>query len=228
MNIGCSSTFLYRTSNGNEYPVELGFAASEAEKIAHDYDFITGLCRSGCKNFNNAGGCPPFAPKFDKIAQEYGYAVLVYARLHSKYKPLRVRESNNYYIHYRFQDIILSNLLHKIGRLVRERFAQNVYYLSNGYCIGCGNRKCAFKEGGRKCRFPGRRTYSLEATGVYVGKTLKNVFGLELEWYDRNNFRQINYLTKVIGFFCREENARDEVQEFLNTFLYEPGSFNGK
>lgn len=210
------TTYLYKTYNGNEYPVELGFANISAEEVSCDYEYITGLCRQGCKNFNHSGGCPPFAPAFENIAEEYSSAILVFARLHSRYKTWRVWQSNNYYIHYRFQDIILSNLLNKMGKWIRELFAQKIYFLGNGYCAGCGNRKCAYKEGVKKCRFPQKRTFSLEATGVNVEKTLKNVFGIELEWYNRNNFRQVNYLTKAIGFFCCNSVIRDEVRVYLN------------
>ncbi|NMB40547.1 MAG: DUF2284 domain-containing protein [Firmicutes bacterium] len=215
--------YLYKTHSGNEYPVEFGFKDINAEDISHDHEYITGLCRQGCKNYNHSGGCPPFAPTFESIAKEYNSAILVFARLHSKYKTRRVKDSNNYYIHYRFQDIILSNFLNKMGQKIRKLFAPRVYFLGNGYCTGCGNRKCAFKEGMRKCRFPRKRTFSLEATGVNVEKTLKNVFGIKLEWYNRNNFRQVSYLTKAIGFFCCSPVIRDKVHTYLNQgFLHNP------
>jgi predicted metal-binding protein len=209
-------TYLYRTHNGNEYPVELGFANISVKEISYDYEYITGLCRQGCKNFNHSGGCPPFAPTFEDIAGQYCDAILVFARLHSRYKTQRVWRSNNYYIHYRFQDIILSNFLNKMGQKIREMFAPKIYFLGNGYCTGCGSRRCAYKEGVKKCRFPQKRTFSLEATGINVEKTLKDVFDLELEWYNRSNFRQVSYLTKAVGFFCCDPAMCGEVRIHLD------------
>lgn len=208
-------TVLYKTKSGNEYPVEFGFTAAGVNHIVHEYEYITGLCRMGCKNYGQGGGCPPYAPKFEHIAGGYSFAVLVYARLHSQYKPQRVEASSNYYIHYRFQDIILSNLLHQIGSRIRKQIEDRLYYLGNGYCMGCGSWKCSLKQGENRCRFPEKRTYSLEATGIHVVKTLEELFDLELEWYNHNNYREIKYMTKAIGFFCVDEETREEVMDGL-------------
>ena len=54
--------YLYKTTSNQAYPLELGIKLLSSDKVIHNYQEITDLCRRGCKNFNVVGGCPPNAP----------------------------------------------------------------------------------------------------------------------------------------------------------------------
>lgn len=204
--------YFYKTINGKIYPVEIGYKAIDSELITYDYIQITDLCRSGCKNYNFAGGCPPRAPNFDHIKNNNGFGVLLYGRFYSKYKSPKVKASTRPYVHYKFQDLILTSLLNKISNQVVSYIGKkNIIVLSNGYCMGCGSKKCSFKSGGNICRNPDKRTFSLEATGINVQVTIKNVFDIVLQWYNKNNYSEVEYMTKVIGFFCTSEYYQTKI-----------------
>jgi predicted metal-binding protein len=210
----------YRTNSGKIYPLEIGIKFIESKEIIHDYSLITNLCRTECKNFNFAGGCPPRAPKFEDIQSEYKYSVLMYAKLYSSYKSVKVKQSNRYYIHYRSQDIILHNCLTKQGYTVMRNFTSNeAIFLNNGYCMGCGSKRCAFKSGENICKQPKRRTFSLEATGINVAETLKSTFGIELQWYNKENYQHVEYMIKVVGFFCKSSEQQAQVIQLINNLF---------
>jgi predicted metal-binding protein len=210
--------YLYTTGNGKTYPIEMDYKFIESKNYVYDYDQITSLCE-GCGNYHQGGGCPPLAPKFDDIIKTKRYSIMIYAKLLSKYKSEGVKNSNNYYIHYRFQDIILSNLLTNLGYTIRDDY-NNLVFLNNGFCMGC-SKKCSFKLGENICRNPKKRTFSLEATGVNVEKTLKNEFGIELQWYNKENYRDIDFMVKSIGLFYADKEISQKIEnrfiEYLNS-----------
>lgn len=88
---------------------------------------------------------------------------------------------------------------------MRETF--NCYFLGAGYCMGCTGKKCNFKNGSNICITPGKRTFSMESTGINVSDTLDKQFGIKLFWYRKGNSLEIP-LTKCSAFiFDREVNS---------------------
>ncbi len=215
------TNYNYRTQKGNVYPVFIGFKSFPSIEVIHDYKYVVGLCKKGCKNFNKSGGCPPLAPDFAVLQSKFHYAVLLYSKFYSSSKPKKVKESTKPYIHFRFQDIILSAFLTKLGYNVLDNIKQDYIFLNNGYCMGCGNRKCSFKEGNSICRNPQKRTFSLEATGINAELTVKKLFGIDMQWYNRHNYNDVEFMTKVIGFFAysvkTQENIFNHIMEYLLT-----------
>lgn len=205
--------YIYTTHNGNHYPLELKCSLIPSNELVYDYDRITNFCKTGCKNFNNGGGCPPKAPRFSQIAKEFPYGYIVCAVFSSKWKPQKVKESTTSYIHFRFQDNILSRFLTNLGYTVRDYIGSGVFFLNNGYCMGCGNKKCGFKSGEGFCKNPPKRTFSLEATGVDVEATLANIFNLKLQWYKNNNYNEVQFMAKSIGLFVDSKEKQKLIME---------------
>ena len=208
--------YLYTTGQGKTYPVEMGYQFIDSKDIVYNYEEITALC-SSCGNFNKGGGCPPLAPKFEKISENKDFGIIIYAKLDSIYKPEKVKKNNNYYIHYRFQDVILSNLLTKLGYMIRDDF-EDMLFLNNGYCMGCRS-KCNFKKGENTCLKPERRTFSLEATGINVERTLKEQFDITLQWYNKENYQEIDYMVKAIGLFYKNREYDQKIDQFFLNYL---------
>lgn len=69
------------------------------------------------------------------------------------------------------------------------------------YCPYCGEVPCARIEGG-PCRHPDKVRPSLEAIGFDIGKTAKDLLGLEIKW-SRGGFIP-EYLTLVCGIFYQK------------------------
>ncbi|MGI6649759.1 MAG: DUF2284 domain-containing protein [Bacillota bacterium] len=207
--------YIYTTGKGDSYPIELDYKAILSDQLVSDYNRVTGYCKTGCKNYNYAGGCPPLAPNFELLREKYPLAVLIYARLYSEFKPDKVKASEKVYIHYRFQDIILSNLLTNLGYELTRKNRNQIFFLNNGYCMGCGNKKCNFKLGNNFCANPDRRTFSLEACGVDVEASLKKIFNIELQWYNKSNYNTVEHMTKAIALLCKNHAQQAELSNSL-------------
>lgn len=208
--------YIYTTRDGKSYPCDVFYKSIPTGEIVFDYDYVTSLCRKGCSNFNVGGGCPPKAPRFDELIPDYPYSVVICAKLLSAYKPIKVKNSNSFYIHYRFQDNILARLLTMLGNAIKQHWDE-VYFLGNGYCSGC--KKCNFKLGYDFCKQPDKRTFSMEATGIDVVQTLRKAFGVELQWYNKENFRQVEYMIKAIGILTKTNEQSQLVVRDLVDFL---------
>ena len=211
--------YVYSTQNGHQYPLELRHSMIAANSVVHDYERITDICKIGCKNYNRGGGCPPRAPKFSQIAAQYPYGYIICAIFYSKWKPPKVRESKSSYIHYSFQDMILSRFLTNLGYALKERVGMGVFFLSNGHCRGCGNKKCSFKNGQDFCQNPQKRTFSLESTGVDVEATVARLFDLKLQWYKNNNYNEVEYMAKSIGLFAVSQEKQIQIHDSFSDCL---------
>jgi predicted metal-binding protein len=211
--------YIYSTQDGKHYPIEIKYSLIPSIEILHDYARITNYCKTGCKNYNQSGGCPPRAPMFSQIAEQFPYGYIICAIFSSKWKPRKVKESTSKYIHFRFQDIVLSTFLTNLGYTIREGICSRIFFLNNGYCMGCGNKKCNFKSGANSCSNPQKRTFSLEATGVDVEATVAKLFDIKLQWYRNNNFNDVEYMAKSIGLFVDSEEKQLQINESLSDYL---------
>lgn len=204
----------YVTGSGlNKYPIEIRIRKVSFQAISYEPEKVRDLCRQGCKNYNFAGGCPPFAPFFAQIAEQYQTFFLATGTFWPQYKTEKVRESPRMYVHFRLQDHILSRLLHHIGLQVREKTGG--LFLGSGFCMGCTGKKCNFKNGLNYCVNPDKRTFSMEATGINVCKTVHENMGINFYWYKKGEKLDIP-LTKCC-LFAFNTNITDD--EFCSLFL---------
>ena len=203
----------YRTRNNNIYPLEVGMAVCRIGDLTYDPDTVRGLCKTGCKNYGIAGGCPPRAPKLLDIVEEKHPVWLVYCRFWSVFKPPKVAASKNTALHWKFQDGIVSRFLVKVGHDLVDKIEGS--FLSTGYCMGCPGRKCNFKLGYGYCRNPAKRTFSMEATGINVVDTVKKVFGLQMHWYYRGNTDDPNLLKCIAVLPATERFTGKELDLLL-------------
>ncbi|MEM3594728.1 MAG: DUF2284 domain-containing protein [Candidatus Jordarchaeaceae archaeon] len=104
----CSYWYQYKTKTTNcIYPLEIGLCVCKIGDLTYDPETVRGLCKTGCKNYGFAGGCPPRAPKLEEIAREEDPAWLIYCRFWSIFKPLKVAVSRNPAVNWKFQDVII-------------------------------------------------------------------------------------------------------------------------
>ena len=63
-----------------------------------------------------------------------------------------------------------------------EIFYDNKLILWDGYCRVCysENKKCTYDQN-NSCRYPNKIRYSMEAVGIDVDKTVKNI-NIKMEW----------------------------------------------
>lgn len=199
--------YIYTSHEGRHFPLEFGFKAIKSSEIHHDYDRLVAYCRDGCRSYNS-GGCPPWAPRFEEVATRYPLGVLVFARFFTRYLPEVCKSSADAVEKYDFQDIILSNMLSKLGYALIQDLTGQVFFLSPGHCHGCKEQPCSFTQGERECRKPDRRSYSVSATGIDVQPTLRSIFNIELQWHSGGDY-QVEYTLKVMGFLVRNHRLQN-------------------
>lgn len=200
----------YSTSN-NTFPIEIKVKLINKDDVVYDPEYIRGLCKNGCKNYNYAGGCPPRAPLFEELNKDMQSYFLVSGTFWPQYKTEKVKASHNIYIHFRLQDNILARLFHNAGISIRQKTA--CVFLATGYCMGCTGVKCNYKLGNEYCKNPQKRTYSMEATGINVEQTLFNNLNIKLQWY-RNNKELDLPITKVCLFMFQEYSLDKFIELF--------------
>jgi predicted metal-binding protein len=101
-------------------------------------------------------------------------------------KPKKEREKiiNSFYRKDFLRDALekeMLNFLDNYQNNYKERLV-----LWDGFCRICykENKKCTY-DSGKPCRYPDRIRYSIEAVGINVDQTVKNV-GIKLEWPPTN------------------------------------------
>lgn len=202
--------YIYTTGGGSHYPLELGYRAMLSSEIVHDYDRLTIYCKDGCESYNS-GGCPPWAPRFEVFQEQYPYAVLVFARFYTRFLPGIFGFSPDPLINYRFQDIILTRLLARLGYAVQSSCGGQATFLNAGHCPGCSDTPCSFLLGEQNCRNPKARVYNIGATGIDAEATMKKFFGIQLQWQTQSDHQEVEYIIKVMGFFATSSREQNKI-----------------
>lgn len=192
---------IHKTGSGRFYPLEIGWIAQDIHKIPVDKNLTENACRSGCRLYGRNGGCPPFSPDFKLLRQKFKLANIIYTKLLIDNYPPKVL-AGSYYVRWSFIEALLTPFTNKFAKIVNDN--KEGLFLSSGFCRGCGNQRCAVKDGG-KCRHPLRRTFSLESTGVIVSEVAEKFLGFELYWWDRfNKDYYPSYMTKIVSILSNQ------------------------
>lgn len=202
---------IYTDSQGRNFPLEIGYRVIESAGISHDYDRITGYCRDGCPDYGS-GGCPPHAPAWSVVAANHPYGILIYAKFLSRFKPSHLAADD-----FSLQDTVLSDFLNQLGYAILAEHEDGLFFVTCGHCQGCGEESCSYKQGEASCRRPECRAYSIAATGVDVTPTLKNIFGIDLQW--TKGEKQAEYIIKVMGLLSADTDLPMQVASHLSVAL---------
>jgi len=203
---------IYKTSTGNLYPLILGWANIPTDKIPYDKKLTNNACLVGCNLYNRNGGCPPFSPDFNQLQNNYKIATVIYAKLLTDDYPIRVLRGN-YYVRWSLVEALLTPFLNRF-KIIAD-LKKDFLFLSSGFCKGCGNKKCAVKDG-KKCRSPLKRTFSLESTGVIVTDVTERFLGFELYWWNKQDINYIPpYMTKIVAVIGNQPIDNSEILSIL-------------
>ena len=181
----------YKTSSGNILVFNVTGVLMDRNDVPYvGPDDAKSLCGS-CKGYN--GGCPPFAPPFDKLKPSHEYMYVVCVTIDMSWSTLyaggKLRDNittrgdksrlNMYRIVYtdRLSERYVGRILHALEARV------DGYGLSVGNCASCPGKCTVVKTG--KCSKPVRRKYSMEATGIECSSLHEMIFGERLPWWYR-------------------------------------------
>lgn len=174
----------------------VSLAAGDYIARFRDAERFAGFCRE-CENYGRSWGCPPFGYDVEARLGAYEKILLVATKIYPSESDLPMNMSRSLI---RPERIRLENRLHEL-----ERRYGGLSCSYAGSCLYCPEGCCTRPEGG-PCRHPALVRPSLEACGFDIGKTLAELFGIELLW--GRDGRMPEYLTLVCGLF---HNAADEV-----------------
>lgn len=157
-------------------------------------------CCRICPNFGRSWGCPPFDYDIGELLGRYASVLLIATKIVPTTTGLPFSVSQTLI---RPERIRLERRLHEMERLYGGRSCAYV-----GECLHCPKGTCTRAEG-KSCRHPELVRPSLEAYGFDIGRTLDELFGIELKWGHGGSMPE--YLTLVCGFFHNIDIANAEI-----------------
>jgi len=144
-----------------------------------------------CPYYNHSWACPPETPYMKEEISKYYKFFLVYTKFdlasyikkQKRKSPYRSEQTirNRFYLKNILRDELekeINSFLEKYNRKFEEKLI-----LWDGHCRFCEKKdyqKCTYDDGD-PCRFPDQIRYSMEAVGIHVTKTVKNL-DLDIEW----------------------------------------------
>ncbi|MFW9902367.1 MAG: DUF2284 domain-containing protein [Candidatus Thorarchaeota archaeon] len=144
-----------------------------------------------CPNYGHSWTCPPEAPYLQEEVSSYNKFFLIYVKYDlSKYineekakNPKRsAKKIRNAFF---MKNLLRDNLEQEILNFFKE--SQIIYeeklILWDGFCRLCSNEVdngCTY-DAGSPCRYPDKKRYSMEAIGIDVTQTVRNL-GFDIEW----------------------------------------------
>ncbi len=144
-----------------------------------------------CPSYGHSWACPPEAPYLEEEVSRYQKFFLVYIRFnlrayiqkikakHPKRSEITIR--NKFFM----KNLLRDKLEQEICRFFEKKqsLTEDKFVLWDGFCRVCYNRDdkgCTY-DSGDPCRYPDKKRFSMEAVGIDVTKTVKNL-NFNLEW----------------------------------------------
>ncbi len=138
-----------------------------------------------CPNYRRSWACPPVAPYLEKEIMSYEKFYLVYKK---EFLPKDAEMKRQKYSSLRNWEKMREGLKQEIINLAEELKVNNktIKILWEGHCQICEKegKSCTYPEN-IPCRYPNKLRYSMEAVGINVTATGKNL-ELDLEWPPKN------------------------------------------
>lgn len=131
-----------------------------------------------CPFYGHSWGCPPEAPYLEDEIMKYEKFYLIYIKLNLNDES---RKDNRKGYNYNEMRERMEREMDKFFILHQNKFNE-IRILWDGHCRICEkeNEKCSINNGS-PCRYPDKIRYSMEAVGIEVSQTVKNV-NIDIEW----------------------------------------------
>ncbi len=164
-------------------------AVKDYMKRFRDAERFIGLCRQ-CGNYGKRWGCPPFDHDPTDRLGRYSTAEIIVTTIHPDRSGIPISEGAK----------IMRPVRERLERelLAREALTGGLAFTFVGECLNCPSGSCTRPQG-LPCRHPDKVRPSLEAYGFDLGRTLKELFGMELLWGTDGTLPR--YLTLVCALF---------------------------
>lgn len=148
-----------------------------------------------CPSYGHSWACPPEAPYFEEIVAKFNEFYLIYYELDLNEYVAKEKNKNPNLSEKSIKDKLYS------GKDLRNKLEKEIYkFLENyqekyeeklilwdGFCRVCFNKTdkgCTY-DSGNPCRYPDKKRFSMEATGIAVTDMVKKL-DLNIEWPPTN------------------------------------------
>ena len=155
------------------------------KEIAKTSIIFDPIVQSYCKNpeyicpyYGHSWACPPKAPYLEKEIMNFEKFYLIYTKFEFKEKDHNKKRIGLGYSHMRgIMEQEMERFLNQYQGDLKE-----IKILWDGHCRICEkeNKKCSIDEA-TPCRYPEKIRYSMEAVGIDVTKTVRNL-NIDIEW----------------------------------------------
>jgi predicted metal-binding protein len=148
-----------------------------------------------CPSYGHSWACPPEAPYLEATVSKFNRFFLIYYELdlNNYIKDIKEEKPN-------LNEKNIKNELYN-GKFLRNKLETEIFlFLENyqdlyeeklilwdGFCRVCLNKTdkgCTY-DSGKPCRYPDKKRYSMEATGIAVTEMVNNL-NLKIEWPPTN------------------------------------------
>jgi predicted metal-binding protein len=155
------------------------------KEISKDLIIFDPIVQSYCNNpeylcpyYGHSWACPPNAPYLEEEIMNYKKYYLIYTKFDLKGKKHNKHKKSLSYSYMR------ENMEYEMENFLethREKFNE-LRILWDGHCRICEkeDKKCSIEDDD-PCRYPDKIRYSMEAVGIDVTQTVKNV-NIDIEW----------------------------------------------
>lgn len=149
-----------------------------------------------CPSYGHSWACPPEAPYLEEFVSKFNKFYLIYYKLNLNEHIDKIKDN--------YPEMSESQLKNKllVGNLLRSRLENEInkfiednqgkytekLVLWDGFCRTCFNERdkgCTY-DSGQPCRYPDKKRYSMEAVGIDVDRTTKNL-KIPIEWPPSNH-----------------------------------------
>lgn len=148
-----------------------------------------------CPNYGHSWACPPEAPYLEEKVVKFHKFYLVYYDFNLKEYVKKKKEQNpnrsenrikNSLYHKEFIRDYLENEIYEFLKNLKEPYNEKLI-LWDGYCRICNKegKNCTYDDA-QPCRYPEEKRFSMEAVGINVDKTVKNL-KIPIEWPPSNH-----------------------------------------
>ena len=157
-------------------------------------DYFIEFCQK-CGNYGRRYGCPPFDCDPLSVIENYVKVRIIGVKIIPTDKTLPLESANE----------LMKPVTTELNKylLEQEKALDGISFGFVGSCPYCGGMPCARIEG-KPCKHPDKVRPSLEAIGFDMGKTAKDLLGLEIKWSQEGLIPE--YLTLVCGIFYQKSS----------------------
>jgi predicted metal-binding protein len=149
-----------------------------------------------CPSYGHSWACPPEAPYLEEIVSKFTKFYLIYYKLNLNGYIKQQKAKNPEISEEKIKNMVLmgnpsrNKLEKEILKFLEEnqgKFNEKLV-LWDGFCRICSNKEhkgCTY-DSDQPCRYPDKRRYSMEAVGIDVTRTVRDL-NLSIEWPPNNH-----------------------------------------